>query len=224
MIKVHNVEQGTDEWLELRRGIVTASEVKHLVTPTLKTAKNDKSRTYAWELLGQRVTGHIEPVYVSDHMLRGSFDEEIARELYNDNYGEVEQAGFITNHEHGPRIGYSPDGLVGDSGLIEIKSRLQKHQMKTIIEGGVPSEYMAQIQTGLLVTGRDWCDFVSYCGGMPFYVCRVEPDAGWFDAIVEAVTALEAWLRGMSEIYAIRTAEMVPTERIDHVVDLEVKL
>ena len=69
-----------------------------------------------------------------------------------------------------------PDGLVGDDGLIEVKSRRQKKHLQTILSDEVPAENMAQLQTGLLVSGREWIDYMSYCGGMPLWVKRVEPD------------------------------------------------
>ena len=110
-------------------------------------------------------------------MLRGEWDEVEARIKYREHFGPVTECGFITNDDNGFVIGYSPDGLVGDDGLIECKSRRQRFQVKTISADQVPAEYMLQLQTGLLVTGRQWIDFVSYCGGMPMYVKRVFPDA-----------------------------------------------
>jgi predicted phage-related endonuclease len=163
----HNIEQGTEEWLAMRCGILTASEMNLIVTPTLKPASNDKERAHLFELLGQRITGYVEPRYVSDDMLRGQWDEIEARIKYRDHFGPVTECGFITNDDHGFVIGYSPDGLVGDDGLIECKSRRQRFQVETIVSDSVPVEYMLQLQTGLLVSGREWIDFISYCGGMP---------------------------------------------------------
>src|SRR3546814_11524267 len=108
--------------------------MKLIVTPTLKAANNDKTRTHLYELLAQRVTGYVEPHYISDDMLRGMDDEIIARDEYTKHHAPVEQTGFITNDKWGFTIGYSPDGLVGDDGLIECKSRRQKYQVQTIIE------------------------------------------------------------------------------------------
>jgi hypothetical protein len=112
-------------------------------------------------LLGQRITGYTEPRYISDDMLRGHDDEIEARIRYAEHFAPVTECGFVTNDDHGFVIGYSPDGLVDDDGLIECKSRRQKFQVETILADKVPEEYMLQIQTGLLVTGRKWLDFVS---------------------------------------------------------------
>lgn len=184
--------QGSDEWLAARLGILTASEVKLILTPTLKIANNDKTRAHVWELAAQRITQYIEPSYIGDDMLRGWDDEIRARDLYSEKYAPVNEVGFITDDRFGFTIGYSPDGLVGDDGLIECKSRRQKYQIQTISEGKVPDEYMLQLQTGLLVTGRKWIDFISYSGGLPMYVTRVLPDAEIQTAIVDAATEFEA--------------------------------
>src|SRR5690606_3118925 len=107
---------------------LTASELKHIITPTLKVASNDKSRTHLYEILGQRITKYVEPAYVSDAMLRGMTDEFEAIAEYERAYSPIKRIGFITNDKWGFTIGYSPDGLVGDDGQVECKSRAQKHQ------------------------------------------------------------------------------------------------
>ena len=203
MIRYHfDIEQGSEEWHALRCGILTASEMKFIVTPTLKPASNDKERAHLFELLGQRITQHTEPRYISDDMLRGHEDEIEARIRYAENFAPVTECGFITNDDHGFVIGYSPDGLVDDDGLIECKSRRQKFQVETILADRVPEEYMLQIQTGLLVTGREWLDFVSYCAGLPMFVKRVFPDARYQDAIIAAATDFERRLQEAQQKYA----------------------
>ena len=187
----HDIEQGSEEWHALRCGILTASEMKFIVTPTLKPASNDKERAHLFELLGQRITQHTEPRYISDDMLRGHEDEIEARIRYAENFAPVTECGFVTNDDHGFVIGYSPDGLVDYDGLIECKSRRQKYQVETILADRVPEEYMLQIQTGLLVTGREWLDFVSYCAGLPMFVKRVFPDARYQEAIIAAAADFE---------------------------------
>lgn len=217
------LEQGTDAWLSARCGLVTASTIGQLITPgTVKVAKNDTSRGLTATLVAERITGHVEPVQVSGPMLRGQLDEPFARDAYSEHHAPVDQLGFMVKDFGKYRIGYSPDGLVGDDGLIEIKSRAQKKHLATILANEVPVENMAQIQCGLLVSGRDWCDYVSYCGGMPLYTKRVLPDAGWFIAIIEAVSAFEKSAAQMIETYALHTMDSPPTERIDHFGELEI--
>ena len=217
-----DILQGSDEWHELRCGILTASEMKLILTPTLKMASNEKERAHLYELLGQRITNYVEPHYISDDMLRGHSDEILAREKYHDERAPVTNCGFITNDEWGFTIGYSPDGLVGDNGLIEAKSRRQKFQIETIIAhhttGEIPGDYLFQCQTGLLVTKRDWIDLISYCGGLPMRGMRVFPDDRIMGAIVEAATGFEMRLAEKWEIYkeAISGLEggNYPTERV----------
>lgn len=192
MIRYHyDIEQGTAEWLALRCGILTASEIKLIMTPTLKVASNDKERAHLFELLAQRITDYTEPRFVSDDMLRGHEDEIEARIKYAEHYAPVKECGFITRNMGGIVIGYSPDGLVGDDGLIECKSRRQKYQVETIMADEVPAEYMLQIQAGLLVSGRQWLDFISYSAGLPMFVKRVLPDERYRAAIIAAATEFE---------------------------------
>jgi hypothetical protein len=215
--------QGTDEWLEARRGIVTASVVGQLITPrTIKPAANADSRALTAQLVAERITGWSEQPYVSHDMLRGSRDEPVARGVYAEHYAPVAEVGFMVRDDWGFRIGYSPDGLVGDDGLIEIKSRRPKEHLATILADAVPPENMAQIQCGLLVSGRLWCDYVSYCGGMPMWTKRIEPDPRWSDAILAAVEAFEAAAAEMVAIYSERTTGLPATERSTYDIDVMV--
>lgn len=222
MITYHDkVEQGSAEWLELRRGILTASEMKLILTPTLKIAANDKERAHLYDLLAQRVTGYVEPQFQSYDMERGNFDEEHARAKYSATYAPVKECGFITNDRHGFTLGYSPDGLVGNDGLIECKSRIQKWQMQTLVEyvagQAVPADFIIQVQTGLHVSEREWCDFVSYSGGMMMATVRAYPIPEIQEAIGAAATAFEQRLNEKLEIYnelIASDARLVPTERL----------
>lgn len=205
-----DLTQGTDEWLEARRGIVTASVVGQLITPSkITVAHNETSRRLIYKLLAERITGRIEPVFVTDDMLRGTMEEPLARAAYSEWAGvSVQQVGFITEDRWGPTVGYSPDGMVGDDGLIEIKSRRPTKHVQTILSDRVPVENVAQIQCGLLVSGRAWCDYVSYCAGMPLYVKRVYPDQEWMQAIVDAACDAEERIGQAFTEYAYIIADM----------------
>jgi hypothetical protein len=264
------LEQGTDEWLAARCGIVTASVVGQLITkgapdalsvacpkceaqaadpcmstarkvptpiktihdersavasalpPVYKVATGDMSRTLALTLAAERITGNVERVYPSRAMERGTLDEPYARGIYAENYAPVDQIGFMVRDYAGFKLGYSPDGLVGDDGLIEIKSRDQKAQLATVLADAVPAANMAQLQAGLLVSGRSWIDYVSYCGGMPLWTKRVEPDQSWREAILEAVSAFEDTARQMVATYTAAVEGRPMTERIDHFAELEI--
>lgn len=199
--------QHSDEWYAARLGIVTASVVGQLITPkTIKPAANAETRALTAKLVAERITGWAEDTYASWDMQRGTLDEPIARDAYAQWRGvEVAECGFMVQRtDDGWQLGYSPDGLVGDDGLIEIKSRRPKEQIAVIIADEVPSENMAQLQAGLLVSGRKWIDYVSFSGGLPLYVKRVTPDRHWNDAIVEAVAAFEDAATKVRALYDAR--------------------
>lgn len=215
------IEQGTDAWHKVRLGLMTASELKLVITPGLKIADNKDTRIHLYELLAQRVNNYIEPHFESYDMERGKFDEEHAREKYGEKYAPVTECGFITNDKFGFTLGYSPDGLVGDDGLIECKSRVQKHQMKTLVEcvaeNTIPDDFVIQVQSALLISERKWCDFISYSGGMMMAVVRCFPDDRIQSAIIEAATAFEARINEAHEIYnnlIASDARLIPTERL----------
>lgn len=208
MITYHpDLTQGSEEWHAARCGLLTASEIKRIITPTLKIASNDKERAHLYELLAQRVTKYVEPSYISDSMLRGMDDEVEAVMQYGKTYAKVKRVGFITNDKWGFTIGYSPDGLVGDDGQIECKSRSQKYQIQTLCDyvstDAIDPDFIIQVQTGLMVTERKWCDLISYCGGLPMATVRVLPDAAVQDAIIAAATAFEQRLAGKMEKYEL---------------------
>lgn len=257
------IEQGSPEWHDQRRGIVTASVVGNLITtrklsaddydcpacgalangPCLsktktpgpiktkhperaaaarnagssgivfETASNDVSRGLTTMLVAERITGWTEDMFVSDDMLRGQMDEPKARDKYSQHYAPVTEVGFMTYEDSGIKLGFSPDGLVGEEGLIEIKSRRPKKHLSTILSGHPPIENVAQLQTGLLVSGRKWIDYVSFCGGMPLWVKRVYPDQRWFDAILAAGRAFEANAAEMIAIYQDEIAGFPATDR-----------
>jgi len=226
--------------LAARCGLLTASEVKSIMSlpPKVETrvkkngepykqrewnpvADNDDCRAHLFELMSQRITGYVEPSYITDAMLRGQEDEIHARALYAEKIAPVTEVGFITNDKWGFTLGYSPDGLVGDDGLIECKSRRMKFQAEMIAdllpEDEIFPEFQLQAQTGLLVSERSWLDHISYCGGMPMTVVRVHPDKVVQGAILEAAAAFEARLGAKLAKYHAALANTAlrtfPTER-----------
>ena len=218
-VTIHrDVEQGSQTWLNLRLGILTASEMKLIVSPPPKeetrvkkngepykqrdwvvVADDDACRTHIYELAAQRYTKCVEPVFQTNDMIRGQLDEQEARAIYSERVAPVAEVGFITNDKWGFKLGYSPDGLVGHDGAIECKSRKQKHQVQTLVEhvmtGTIPPEYLMQHQTGLLVSERKWIDFISYAKGLPMGIVRVHPDDQIQAAILEASEAAEAKIK-----------------------------
>jgi hypothetical protein len=172
---VTDIEQGTPEWLALRLGIVTASELDCLlVSGKHPTGFGVAAFTYMDQLIGERITEEAaELPFQTKATIRGHEQEGVAQSLYEAREGvDIQKVGIILNHN----IGYSPDGLVGNDGLIEIKTKLPKFQVGVILAGEIPKEHVAQCQGGLWASDREWIDFISYWPGMPLFVKRAHRD------------------------------------------------
>lgn len=224
LVIYESLEQGSDAWLDARCGMLTASVIGKLITPSLKVADNDTSRGLTELLAVERITQHVEYVHPSFAMQRGSLDEPLAKDVYREHFAEVEEIGFMVREFNGFKIGYSPDGMVSAEGLVEIKSRTPRIQLSTILADAVPRENMAQLQTGLLVSGRDWIEYLSYSGGMPLYRKRVLPDPNWFEVILAAAEKFEQAAGEIAERYAAVTIGLPMTERVDHFAEIEIEL
>ncbi|MEE9510345.1 MAG: lambda exonuclease family protein [Candidatus Bathyarchaeia archaeon] len=184
------LEQGSEQWLQLRAGIVTASEFSQV----LAKGAGKTRRTLLFKKAGERITGDPMNTYSNEHMERGTEQEGVARDLYIAHSGnEVTECGFMKNGN----AGYSPDGLIGNDGLVEIKSRLAHIQADSLLKDAVPSENIAQIQGGLWISQRRYLDYVSYCPGMPLFIKRVESDLDYQDKLSHALQTFETELSGI---------------------------
>ena len=191
-MQIINVKQGTKEWFQARAGIPTASSFKLVMAK----GQGKTRKTYMLKLAGEILTGEPQEQFTNVHTERGNELEPEVLELYQiqtDN--DVEECGFIKTAS----AGYSPDGLIGDDGLIEIKTRLPHLQIELLLADKVPSEHIAQIQGGLWVSGRDWCDFVSYCPGLPMFIKRVYRDEDKISDISTAIDKFNAELNVIVE-------------------------
>jgi len=189
--------------------------------PVLTVADNDTSRGLTNALVAERITGRVVQVHANAAMQRGTLDEPYARDKYAEHHAPVDEVGFIVRDFGKFKLGYSPDGLVGDDGLIEIKSRDPKKHLATILADEVPAENMAQCQTGLFVSQRAWIDYTSYAGGMPLWTKRVYPDQRWQDAITDAALTFEANAADIVARYLAAVEGLPATEYIDHFAELE---
>lgn len=183
---ITDIEQGTPEWLAMRLGIVTCSELEVLlVNGKGEAGFGVAAFTYMDQLIGERITGEAaELPFQTKATIRGHELEGVARGLYEDREKVTTQAvGIILNHG----IGYSPDALVGANGLTEIKTKLPKFQVGVILADEVPKEHVAQCQGGLWVSEREWIDFISYWPGMPMFVKRAYRDEVMIRKIAERV-------------------------------------
>lgn len=181
----------------------------------LTVSDGDEAKGLTALLAAERITGWAEETPMTSDMWRGVEAEPFARDLYSQHFAEVTQVGFMIREERGWQLGFSPDGLVGDEGLIEIKAPRPKTHLRTILADQVPAHYLAQCQAGLLVSGRNWLDYVSFVGGMPLYRHRVYPDQQWFDVITAACTQAEQNITAMVADYTSRVVGLPATERID---------
>ena len=170
-MKILQCDQRSEEWLVARCGIPTASSFDRLITT--KGAQSTQRTKYMYQLAGERVAGSAEESFQSAAMLRGIETELEARKFYEFTTGEtVQEIGFCLS-DCG-RWGCSPDGLVGEDGLIEIKCPIISTHVGYLLENTLPMDYFQQTQGQLLVTGRKWCDFVSYYAGLKPLLIRVE--------------------------------------------------
>lgn len=186
-IEVFDCEQGSPEWFACRLGIPTAS-CFDLVQAKGRTKGEDSKtrRKYLRRLAGEIITGRAAETYTNAHMERGKELEPEARELYRfANEVELKQVGFVKDAEKG--AGASPDALVADEGGLEIKCCIPDIVIEKIEADKFPSEYWAQCQGGLWVTGREWWDLVIYCPAMPLFVKRAWRDEAYIAELAAAV-------------------------------------
>lgn len=177
-------EQGTDEWRLARLGIPTASEFATVLAKGRNGGDSKGRRTYMLKLLGERLTGEPAESYTNAHMERGKIMEEEARNAYafmTDN--SPLQIGFIRNGDKG----CSPDSIIGNDGLLEIKTKLPHLQLDVVLSGEMPPEHMAQVQGQIWTAEREWCDFVSYWPKLPLFVKRVYRDDSYIENLSDAV-------------------------------------
>lgn len=192
-VNYHEVIQGTPEWLELRIGKISASRAKDLLA-TVRYGEAAGYRNYKTELAVERITGTRYERYVTKQMEYGTETEGVAATVYQLITGNVAKECGMYAIE-GTNVVASPDRLVGDDGLVEIKCRELGNHVDSITTGKVPDEYYKQIQFQLWVTHRQWCDYVSYGDEMPdnskVFVKRIERDEEVINDIVERVEKIE---------------------------------
>jgi putative phage-type endonuclease len=179
--------QGTDEWFKARLGKVTASKVSDIMTKT-KSGYGASRKNYMGQLLCERLTGKREESYTNAAMMRGTELEPKARAFYEVSNSDVIECGLI-DHPAIKMFAASPDGLVGDEGLIEIKCPNTMTHVDFLLSKKPDSKYITQMQVQMACTGRKWCDFVSFDDRLPvemqFSTVRIMRD----DAYISEVEA-----------------------------------
>ena len=205
---VINCKQGSEEWLWTRAGVITASRAKDAIDVTAKGGPKAKSISYAAEVAMGRVTGEpADEGFVSWQMKRGTELEPHARIAYEAKTGNLaSESGIVLTDDR--VFGYSTDGFVEDDGLIEIKCQSSPEKIIELWRTRDVSEYMHQMQMGMWITNRKWCDLVMYAPqlvsvGKELFIECAERDEEFIDAMVERLLAFakrvddnEAVLRG----------------------------
>ena len=171
------MEQRTEEWHQLRVGKVTASRVADIIAKT-KTGYSTSRENYLAQLVCERMTGKPAESYSNSAMQWGTDQEPFARAAYEAAKDVlVDELGFAT-HPTISMAGASPDGLVGEFGLVEIKCPNTATHIQTLLDQKVPEKYNVQMQWQMACTGRQWCDFASFDPrmeeGLQLFIKRVE--------------------------------------------------
>ena len=201
-----DVEQGTAAWMEARLGIPTASNFARIVTPTGRlSGQRDQ---YIAELLAEWATGNPVSDFSDEWTERGKVLELDAFYEYGFQTDlDPEKVGFVYSDES-HMVGGSPDGLVGDDGLIELKCPKVENHLLYLARGVVPPKYVPQCQGLLWVTGRAWCDFMSFYPELPPLIVRVEPDDKYQEALdTHLPTFVEELLEGRARLKAMGVRE-----------------
>ncbi|TQE98646.1 MAG: YqaJ viral recombinase family protein [Spiribacter salinus] len=188
MIIYRDIEQGTEEWLRVRAGVPTASQFDNL----LAGGDGKVRKKYMLKLAGEILTGEPQENFSTRHTRRGHEQEPEARETYAFLHDvDVEQVGFIRNGD----VGGSPDGLVGDNGGVEIKTKLPHLHLEVMLDGIAPEgstrkyipPHLPQIDGLIWIAEREWWDLVSYCRGLEPFITRVYRDEKRIKKIAQAV-------------------------------------
>jgi hypothetical protein len=212
-MKTHDVKQGSGEWLALRAGIPTASELDALISPEWKVRTGESPQTYLYRKLTEKVLGFpLDSGFQSSAMETGTLMELEAIPYLGFTYGiEVQRVGFCTTDDG--RCGCSPDGLIGTDGGLEVKCPNPETHLKYLLEGELPKHYRAQVHGCMYVTGRKWWTFMSYSRQFPPLIMRIERDEAIQAKIHEAFTAfLARFDEAKAKIDAMRAEEFAAAE------------
>jgi len=197
------MEQRSAEWFSARLGKVTASKIDDIVIKT-KSGESQYTKKYKMQLVTERLTNKVVPVFMNSAMAHGvEYEDEARIEYANFNKllldKDVREVGFI-DHPKINMSGASPDGLVGDKGLIEIKCPQPMTHTETLETGVIARKYIHQMQWQMACTGKEWCDFVSYHPDFPetykLFIKRVARDN---DLISHLEASVENFLKEVDD-------------------------
>jgi putative phage-type endonuclease len=183
-------DQRTAEWFAARLGKATASKIADIIATT-KSGPSASRKNYAAQLVAERLTGVPAETFTNGAMQWGTDTEAEARDAYRQHtLNEVKECGFI-DHPTIAMSGASPDGLIGDDGLLELKCPNTATHIETLLGKAVPSKYVTQMMWQMACTGRQWCDFASYDPRLPqsmrLFVIKLHRDDAMIAELEQAV-------------------------------------
>jgi exodeoxyribonuclease (lambda-induced) len=190
---VYTDPQGSEEWLESRRGVITGSRFKDCRNKTAKGEPTAKARLYAMDVARERAGGRAGDTFQNAAMRFGTEQEPYARSAYEARTGNlVDEAGFITTDDR--KFGVSVDGLVDEDGIVEIKTMVSSDTLFTAVVERDLSAYIDQINGGLWLLGRKWCDLVLWAPDLPtrrLTVIRINRDDEEIQKLEDDLLAFE---------------------------------
>lgn len=195
-IQIFDVEQGSEEWFAARAGIPTASEFSTVMASGKGGAESKTRRTYMLKLAGELITGEVTEGYTNADMERGHIMEPDARNMYalmTD--AQPELVGFMRNGAKGA----SPDALIGENGLLEIKSKKPHLLIDVLLRDEFPADHKAQCQGALWVAEREWIDIAVYWPKLPLFIKRAYRDEPYIAAMSAAVDQFNEELAAVVE-------------------------
>lgn len=201
-------EQGSAEWLEIRLGKVTASRVSDVIAKT-KSGYSTSRANYMAQLVAERLTGKPQESYSNAAMQWGVDTEPLARSAYEFRTDATVTPAWFIDHPKIPMTGASPDGLIGDVGLVEIKCPQTATHIETLLGKSIPSKYEAQMMWQMACTGAMWCDFVSFDPRLPesmrLFTARLHRDDAKIKELEKEITTflseLDAKVKALTDLY-----------------------
>lgn len=199
-VLIFDCEQNSQEWFAARMGVPTASEFSTVMAKGRGGGDSVTRRKYMLTLAAQIITGEYVQTWAgNEHTERGHAMEEEARQFYAfQRDADPRRVGFMRRG----RAGASPDSTISDNGLLEIKTKLPHLQLEVLEQDRLPPEHVAQVQGQLWVSGRDYCDFVSYWPKLPLFVKRVERDDAYIATLAQAVADFNGELDAIVSKYS----------------------
>ncbi len=195
------MEQGSPEWLALRVGKITGSRFKAALDRNKRNGEPNKPRRELVRILRDELrTGFPEPFITNEYMEHGTRCEPLALEAYKFITGRAVEHAAIVQHPQIPYVAYSPDGLPPPDGLVEIKCPfLEARHTRTVESQKCPDDYYPQVQGGLWVTGRQWCDFISYFPSISVEIVRVYRDEAFIKRLADECASVWAEVNSAQE-------------------------